>query len=117
MVEKTPDVTLGEVRAALAEQGIGAGVATLWRFFARWRITLKKTAHACEQDRPDILTHREAWFEGKPDLDPQKPVFIEETAGSMGGPRAASDWEPVCHMGIGTTTPPPPSSAPDAGRA
>jgi hypothetical protein len=42
MVEKTPDVTLGELRAALAEQGIGAGVATLWRFFARRRITLKK---------------------------------------------------------------------------
>jgi hypothetical protein len=29
MVEKTPDVTLGELRAALAEQGVGAGVATL----------------------------------------------------------------------------------------
>jgi transposase len=42
MVENTPDVTLGELRAALAEQGIGAGVATLWRFFARRRITLKK---------------------------------------------------------------------------
>jgi transposase len=33
MVEKTPDVTLEELRAALAEQGIGAGIATLWRFF------------------------------------------------------------------------------------
>jgi transposase len=31
MVENTPDVTLGELRAALAEQGIGAGIATLWR--------------------------------------------------------------------------------------
>jgi hypothetical protein len=31
MVEKTPDVTLRELRAALAEQGIGAGIATLWR--------------------------------------------------------------------------------------
>jgi transposase len=40
----------------------------------------KKTAHACEQDRPDILTQREAWFEGQPDLDPQKLVFIDETA-------------------------------------
>ena len=40
----------------------------------------KKTAHACEQDRPDVLTQREAWFEGQPDLDPQKLVFIDETA-------------------------------------
>ena len=29
----------------------------------------KKTAHAAEQDRPDILKRREAWFEGQPDLD------------------------------------------------
>jgi transposase len=42
MVEKTPDVTLGEPRAALPEQGIGAGIATLWRFFARRLITPKK---------------------------------------------------------------------------
>jgi transposase len=40
----------------------------------------KKTSHACEKDRPDILTQREAWFEGKPDLAPQKLVFIHETA-------------------------------------
>jgi hypothetical protein len=26
------------------------------------------------------LTQREAWFEGQPDLDPQKLVFIDETA-------------------------------------
>lgn len=42
MVTKTPDITLGELRAGLAEQGIGAGIATLWRFFRRRRITLKK---------------------------------------------------------------------------
>jgi transposase len=40
----------------------------------------KKTAHASEQNRPDILTQREAWFEGQPDLDPRKLVFIDETA-------------------------------------
>jgi hypothetical protein len=42
MVEKTPDVTLEELRVALAEQGIGAGIATLWRFFERRRITQKR---------------------------------------------------------------------------
>jgi transposase len=30
----------------------------------------KKTAHAAEQDRPDILRRRWAWFESQPDLDP-----------------------------------------------
>jgi transposase len=39
----------------------------------------KKTAHASEQDRPDILKRREDWFEGQPDLDPERLVFIDET--------------------------------------
>src|SRR3712207_7877854 len=39
----------------------------------------KKSAHAAEQDRPDILEQREAWFEGQLDLDPERLVFIDET--------------------------------------
>ncbi len=39
----------------------------------------KKTAHAAEQERPDILKRREAWFEDQLDLDPERLVFIDET--------------------------------------
>jgi len=39
----------------------------------------KKTAHAAERDRPDILKQREAWFEDQLELDPSKLVFIDET--------------------------------------
>lgn len=39
----------------------------------------KKTAHASEQDRPDILKRREAWFENQLDWDPARLVFIDET--------------------------------------
>jgi transposase len=39
----------------------------------------KKTAHAAEQERPDILRRREAWFEDQLDLDPERLVFIDET--------------------------------------
>jgi hypothetical protein len=39
----------------------------------------KKTAHAAEQDRPDVRKRREAWFEGQLDLDPERLVFIDET--------------------------------------
>lgn len=42
----------------------------------------KKTAHAAEQNRPDILTRRKAWFDGQLDLDPTRLVFIDETAAS-----------------------------------
>jgi transposase len=39
----------------------------------------KKTGHASEQDRPDVLKRREEWFEGQLDLDPERLVFIDET--------------------------------------
>jgi len=37
-----PDITLVELRGKLMEQGVAAGVASLWRFFDRRKITLKK---------------------------------------------------------------------------
>jgi len=39
----------------------------------------KKTGHATEQDRPDIVARRWAWFDGQLDLDPDRLVFIDET--------------------------------------
>jgi transposase len=42
----------------------------------------KKTAHASEQQRPDVKARRCAWFEGQLDLDPEKLIFIDETAAS-----------------------------------
>lgn len=43
LMERTPDVTLSELRAELAEAGVPVSIASLWRFFARRRITLKKS--------------------------------------------------------------------------
>ena len=42
LVETQGDITLVELRARLAQQGIAVAVSTLWRFFERHRITLKK---------------------------------------------------------------------------
>jgi len=41
-VERTPDMTLSELKAALAVSGVSASIATLWRFLDRHGITLKK---------------------------------------------------------------------------
>lgn len=42
LVEVQGDITLVELQARLAEQGIAVAVSTLWRFFERHRMTLKK---------------------------------------------------------------------------
>jgi hypothetical protein len=40
---------------------------------------VKKSAHASEQEQPDILKRRQAWFDGHFDLDPERLVFMDET--------------------------------------
>jgi transposase len=40
--EATPDITLAELRALLAEHGVEVAIGTVWRFFARRGITRKK---------------------------------------------------------------------------
>ena len=43
LIEQTVDITLDEIRHRLAEErGVRAGYGTLWRFFDRRRITVKK---------------------------------------------------------------------------
>ena len=43
LYEATPDITLQELRAALAEHGVSLGYGGLWRFFDRHGITVKKS--------------------------------------------------------------------------
>ena len=43
LVEQKSDMTLKEIRAELANEGVSAGIGTLWRFFARRRMTWKKS--------------------------------------------------------------------------
>ena len=45
LLDNSPDVSLEELRAALAERGVLVGYGTLWRFFRRHRITRKKRPH------------------------------------------------------------------------
>ena len=41
-IERQSDITLEELRTMLAGHGVSTSIATLWRFFARHRITRKK---------------------------------------------------------------------------
>jgi transposase len=42
LVARQPDLTLQEIRGALAGRGISIGIASLWRFLRAQNITLKK---------------------------------------------------------------------------
>ena len=42
LLDRKSDLTLKEIRAELAEVGVSAGIVTIWRFFQRHRLTLKK---------------------------------------------------------------------------
>lgn len=55
-VEEMPDITLDELKAALAERGLSAGYGTLWRFFDRRRIRRQHMARpVCKLFRqPDL---------------------------------------------------------------
>jgi transposase len=39
----------------------------------------KKSAHAAEQGRPDVLKRRQDWVAAQRDLDPERLIFIDET--------------------------------------
>lgn len=80
-VEAEPDSTLQELQRRLVEErGMHASIGTIWTFLDRHDLTFKKkSAHAAEQNRPDVLAEREDWFEGQLDLDPEKLVFVDES--------------------------------------
>ena len=75
-----PDLTIEELRRALAERGLRFGFGTLHRFLVRHRMTRKKrTGHASVQDRPDVRLRRQAWAGAQARLDPGRLVFLDET--------------------------------------
>ncbi len=112
LVDETPDMTLAEIATHLEdEHGLRVSQSTVWRFFHRRGITFKKTAHASEQQRPDVLRRRRAWVDTQPDLDPEKLVFVDETGASTKmarrcgrAPRGHRCRAPVPHGHWKTTT-------------
>jgi len=80
-LDEKPDLTLQGMQKLLSEErGVRASLSTIWGLLSDARRTFKKKSlHASEQDRPDVVEQREAWFEGQLDLDPRKLVFVDET--------------------------------------
>lgn len=83
-IEEQVDIMLVELAEMLRpEHGAVFAPSTIWRFRDRHLMTVeKKTAYAREQERPDVLARRRAWFKAQPDLNPEQLVFIDETGAS-----------------------------------
>ncbi len=81
LIEERKDITLNEMVERLeSEQSVRISRSALSAWLGRHRWTFKKkSAHALEQDRPDILKRRRDWFDSQLDLDPARLVFIDET--------------------------------------
>ena len=74
-LQETGHLTLAEMCARLAARGIASKVPALWHQLDKWKMTLKKTLHASEQDHADVQA-------AQPALDITKLVFLDETGAS-----------------------------------
>ena len=82
-IDADVDITLVELSEVLRRKHEASfAPSTVWRFLDRHNLTYKKTAHASEQERPDVAARRQDWFNAQPDLDPERLVFIDETGAS-----------------------------------
>ena len=75
LVDAQPDRTLAELREALHSS---ASLSSVWRALDRLQLTLKKTVHADEQRRPDVVAERRRWREWQPLRDVRQYVFLDE---------------------------------------
>nr|WP_245784290.1 IS630 family transposase [Halomonas korlensis] len=79
-VAAAPDQTLAQLcQWVEAEHGRRVSLATMWKTLGRLGLTLKKTVHAAEQQRPDVAQARRAWAAERPHLDTRRLVFVDET--------------------------------------
>ncbi|MCZ4093473.1 MULTISPECIES: IS630 family transposase [Sinorhizobium] len=81
MIDDRKHVTLDEmVERLCVERRVGMSRSALGAWLRRRGWTFKKkSAHALEQVRLDVLKRRRAWFDGQLDLDAEKLIFIDET--------------------------------------
>src|SRR5215467_15342353 len=77
LIREQPDFTLDEIVLALHKRRIPGSRSALSRFFARHRITIKKSLRAAERKRADVARARRRWIREQGLLDPARLVFID----------------------------------------
>ncbi|RME37775.1 MAG: IS630 family transposase [Planctomycetota bacterium] len=76
LVREHPDATLAELRTYL---GVPCALSTLCQALKELGLSFKKTIHAAEQDRPDVVQRRSAWRAWTQATDARRLIFVDET--------------------------------------
>ncbi len=77
LIEARCDITLEEIKE---EMELSISLSALSRIIRKkLGFTYKKTVHASERERPDVVAKREAWLEAQPQLDSARLVFLDES--------------------------------------
>ncbi len=56
LVAREPDLTLQEIRSALAADGVRVGLTTVWRFLAAHKRSSRRAGYSSDGSRPSIPT-------------------------------------------------------------
>jgi len=77
-IDEQVDFTLVELSALLrGRHNTWCAPSATWRFLDPPRDDLqKRSAHASEQERPDVAVCRRVWSDAQPDVDQARLVFI-----------------------------------------
>jgi transposase len=94
LLKETPDFTLEELRAALAEKGVAVGYGTLWRFFKRRQITRESASRKFN----NTLRNRLETSSSLRGRDSAPPLPHEGLAGAFGDERAVLLVGAVVHL-------------------
>lgn len=79
-LEETPDLTIAELGARLAELGTKTSPAAICRYLQKLELTRKKkTMRASEQSRDDVAKARNDWRGKQSKMRPEQLIFIDET--------------------------------------
>src|SRR4051794_33066629 len=102
LIAQQPDLTLQEIRGALAAScGITVGLSTVHRFLGAHNLTRKKDptrgraepAPAQAGERPDVVEARRVFIRRRPALDPKRLVSTDEPpAGAGAGSGPPQTW-------------------------
>jgi transposase len=78
-LKQKPDLTLNALLMELRARGVTVSYYGVWHFVSRAGLSLKKSLHASEQDRADVVRRRRRWQQHQDKLNPKRLVFIDET--------------------------------------